>query len=505
MPYFDDILNVYAYLHSQMQERAGEMASLTRQTRQLHEDIDRTREAAGHLEQETDSLLRDAMALAEKMGIDISDILDEEVASEPADQASIHAETGKIKFPRNGPFEEAFAALVREAHEAGFTDVHPEQLLTEEEIANARAFSWQLDEEFERITGLQAKDIFVLLTAVAIRLTFYSLKHFLSSAENEASLPDAPVSVPDASSGVDMGQVLKKNEFSSPVYEAAKIFSDFSPVFPDSVFALPLPIRGETRILREHTSFDVDETAHLSKNQILGYDKYLGWVFGVFNLLTDTVTTKAWKSYSVKRSLDESAKPFLDREVSTLLQIVHPVVQSILDNKEAVIASVVREAAELGIPDSGDVSVLELYKRALSLERKSSDLADQSRQVLRPLWEQTDSLLDDVAFDSLVNTIVAALHSLMYHGSDGDLSHYTLRTNKVILYSGIIAAAATSLPALLEEDLSKINFGGLINSLLSLFHSTSFWINLKADFLVNAYKSKLAPYMEQLDEAFDLC
>lgn len=505
MPYFDDILNVYAYLHSEMQERAGEMDSLTRQTHQLHKDIDRTHEAAVRLEQETDALLRDAMALAEKMGIDISDILGEEVPPEPAGRASVNTETRKIKFPRDGHFEEAFAALVREAHEAGFTDVHPEQLLTEEEIANAMAFSRQMDEEFERITGLQIKDIFVLLIAVAIRLTFYYLKHFLSSSENEASLPKTPVSVPDASRGVDMGQVLKKNGSSSAAYEAAKILSDFSPVFPNSISGLPLSIRGETRILREHTSFDVDETAHLSKDQILGYDKYLGWVFGVLNLLTDTVTTKALKSYSVKRSLDENAKPFLDREVSTLLQIVQPVVQSVLDNKEAVIASVVREAAELGIPDSGNDSVLELYKRALALERKSSDLADQSRQVLHPLWEQADSLLDDVAFDSLVNTIVAALHSLMYHSSDGDLSHYTLRTNKIILYSGILATAASSLPALLEEDLSGINFGGLINSLLSLFHSTSFWINLKADFLVNAYTSKLAPYMEQLNEGFELC
>ncbi|MBE6970214.1 MAG: hypothetical protein E7442_08900 [Ruminococcaceae bacterium] len=505
MQYFDDILNVYAYLHSQMQKHTGEMASLTRQARQLHEDIDRTTEAVGSLEQETDALLDNAMALAKKMGIDLSDILDEEVAPESPGQATIHAETGKIKFPRDCHFEEGFAALVKEAHEAGFTDVHPEQLLTEEEISRAMAFSQQLDEEFERITGLQVKDLVALFVAVAIRLTLCSLKRFLFSVGEDSSLPDAPASELDASSGVDMGQVLKKNASSLASYTAAKIISDFSPVFSDSLFGGSLSIREETRILREHTPFDVDETAHLSKDQILGYDKYLGWIFGVCNLLTDTVTTKSLKSYTVKRSPDENAKPFLDREVSTLMYIVYPVVHSVLDNKEAVIASVVREATELGIPGPGNASALELYERALAMERKSSVLADQSRQVLRPLWKQVDSLLDDLAMDSLVNTIIAAIHSLMYRSDDGDLSYYTMRTNKIILYSGLLATVASSIPALLEMDVAKINFGGLINSLLSLFHSTSFWINLKADFLVNTYKSKLAPYMEQLDEAFELC
>ena len=124
------------------------MGSIAREVDTLHIEIDRTTENVRVLKHESDDLLLRAIALAEKLGIDISDILSENPQEEVAELPAIIDEVGRIKFPRDYDFEEGFQKLVQEAHAAGFTDVHPEQLLTSEEIANAMAFSQQLDEEF---------------------------------------------------------------------------------------------------------------------------------------------------------------------------------------------------------------------------------------------------------------------------------------------------------------------------------------------------------------------
>ena len=509
MHYFDDILNVYAYLQSQMQEQAGTIGSLAQQTFQLHKDIDRTAADIHSLEQDTDRFLNNAIALAGKMGIDISDILAvEESAPEISGVPAIIAKNRRIEFPKDYDFEHGFEKLVQEAHAAGFTDVHPEQLLTDEEIANALAFSEQLDEEFAKTTRLQNKDIPVLIVATVTRVIVYYLKLFLISTNHDTSTDNAPNNQPpgikpDASMGVDMSEVLKKNNPRFSISDAAQILNGTSLNLSDIGLSSPLSICEESQILRRHSSFDVEETDFLSRDQILGYDKYLGWLFGVANILTDTVTSKSFKSYTVSRLPDETAKPLVDREVSTLFQVVYPTIQSLKNNKEAVIASVVREAKELGIADTKNDSVLELYNRALALEHKSSDLISQSRQMVLDIWEQADQYLDNIVFNSLVNTIIAAAHSLMYRSNDGDLSQYALRTNKIILYSSSIATIINSMPALLIEDPTQIDFGGIISSLLSLFHMTSFWIDVKANFLVNAYRKELSPYIDQLNKEFD--
>lgn len=501
MEYFDDILNVYAYLRQQAQQEARKLGDIGRDLRQLQQDISHTSGQLDGLETEADNFLQKAMAMAEKLGVDISDLAGAPVAEKhPEEDKPAILPSGKIRFPKDYDFHEGFAKLVEQAHAAGFTDVHPEELLTPEEMENARAFGSQLDEQFAEATRLRGKDLAVLMAAVAVRLALRFIKTEKSDplkASAEKADPTAAQPVTDAASGVDIQSILRENGgYDSPV--AAPVASSGSGLEGFSGFFGGAPqIRSRSRILREQPSFDIQESELLPRDQIVGFDKYLGWLFGVTNILTDTVTSKQMKSYTVARFPEAEAKPLVDQEVSTLASVLYPAIRAADANKESVIAAVVQEAVALGVDTDGR-STLQLYEQAADLEQRSSELASQTGSVLSSFWEGKD-----IVQDSLVNTIVAAVHSLCYGSEDGDLNLYAIRTNNIILYSSVIAALAGNLPALVSKDVSKMDPASIITALLSLFYSTSFWIEVKTDFLVNAYKAELQPILDQLNEKFE--
>jgi len=171
-------------------------------------------------------------------------------------------------------------------------------------------------------------------------------------------------------------------------------------------------------------------------------------------------------------------------------------------NKESVIAAVVQEAVALGVAETDGRSVLQLYDQAADLEQRSRELATQTGNAVSNFWQE-EHIVEDIAVTSLVNTIVAAVHSLGYRSEDGDLNMYAIRTNNIILYSSVIAAIAGNLPALVAKNVTMMDPASIITALLSLFHSTAFWIEVKTDFLVNAYKKELQPILDQLNEKFE--
>ena len=499
MQYFDDILNVYAFLRHQAQQEAEKMGVIGRELKQLQSDIAETTRRADDLEKDADSFLQKAMAMASKLGVDISDLTASPAAEkQPAEEKPAILPSGKIRFPKDYDFNQGFAKLVEQAHAAGFTDVHPEELLTPEEMANAHAFGMQLDEQFEEATRLRGKDLVVLMAAVAVRLALRFLRICKADVpENAATADTQPAAQPvtDAASGVDIGSILQESGgYDAPLASSSASSSGLGFGDLSGFFGGAPQIRPRTRILMEQPSFDIQD-------QIVGFDKYLGWLFGVTNILTDTVTSKQMKSYTVARFPEPTAKPLVDQEVSTLAGVLYPAIRAADANKESVIAAVVQEAVALGVDTDGR-STLQLYEQAADLEQRSSELANQTGTMLDSFW-QGKNIVQDIAVTSLVNTIVAAIHSLSYRSEDGDLNLYAIRTNHIILYSSVIAAFAGNLPALVSRDITQMDPASIITALLSLFYSTSFWIEVKTDFLVNAYKAELQPILDQLNERFE--
>ena len=248
--------------------------------------------------------------------------------------------------------------------------------------------------------------------------------------------------------------------------------------------------------------FDLQSTDRFSRSDIVAYNKMLGWVIGVVNLLTNTVTTFNLKSYSVNRR-NPMAKPFADKEVSTI-GVLRPVLRNLSSHKLSVIAAVIQEALTLGFGNATHEQVHTLFTRSLSIDSRTTDLVGKAADVAR-LWNlPLASYIGGVAMISLVNTIISALHAMLYdEKEDGPLDMYSIRTGKIILISGAISTTLNSLPALAARDFKNMDYAGILTTCFSLFQSTKFWLDVKISYLCSEHRKVLEREMENIDKYFE--
>ena len=483
MAHHDDILNVYAYLREKANETAqisrGTMDTLVSAGDQMV-DLD---EKARALDNKLDMLLAKAQAYAKEQNIDLSHIQSAVPAVEEQTVDPFSADF-KISLPPDFDYAADFQRLVEEAHKAGFTETRPEDILTEQELRWCASYEEQLDMEFCQKTELQSKDLWLMCIAAAIRVMLHYMQATLSV--KEAQKRDGTLS---ADSGVDYGKVLKD------------VKKDVVKRLPNQPIPVPV-LKNEKSILRTHTAFDVEDNEVFSHEDILGYDKIFGWLFGVANILTDTVTTKNMQSYSVYR-INENAKPMVNQAVSTLNGVIIPVLESGMNDKRALFAAVFQEALEQHITKVDPQKAQLLMDAAAKLESENEQLIRDNAGVLEKILPRIESKVQDVAVTAMVNVIVSGIHAVLYDEAvDGELSQYSVRTRKIIAGSGAMATVLNSLPALATESYDDLDIGGIATTLISALRLRSTWIHAKAEFLTNNYTQLLDEDRSKLSAFF---
>lgn len=523
MARFDDVLNVYAYLFSKSKKIAENSKNLAERMETHDQSMENMDDKLDAMMADLEKTLEQAYRMAGELGVDISGIASEPVHTEQKPPEPICTDI-RIDLPEDFNFQKDFQRLVEEAHAAGFTQVHPEELLTQEEMARANAFADRLDEEFAAQTKLRGKDIQVLTIAVAMRVVCYFFVQKLQSlnqseSEDIQQIPEAgqengydTVSVPettntqadpatgsiDASQGVDIdGMLNNMSNYQGAVEAGQRVASKVSQKFGSGVRVL-----DHSTILDQNAPFDVQETDLFEKKDIIAYNKYLGWIVGVVNILTDTITTYKMKSYTITRSEFEIAKPCVNQEINTLFGLLGTVLRNIATCKDSMIAATLQEALTLGFGKADPAQIRMLFGRAVELERRTMAVAEEGKGILWNLNAKWAECIGGLAMTALINTIISAIHAILYDESDGSLDMYSIRTNRIILYAGAVATTVNSMPAIVDQNLAQIDFAGILTTCISLFQSASFWIDVKTEFLVSAYKEELDREMEKLDRYF---
>lgn len=475
MVYYDDILNVYAYLQSKSKENL----SATRTWIAGHEELSAR---VSELNSQADDLLAQASALAGEMEIDISDIASE--AEKPQTGLTQEGQEEQLSLqvhlPKDFDFQKDFQMLCEEAHAAGFTDAHPEDLLSYEEMQRAEAFDRELDARFAEGAQLRQKDILVLMIAVAVRTVLCLVK---KAAEH---LP---------AKEKDLWHELESCK------EAAGNNLDLAAGLA-GVMQGPAEVRSHSQILRERAPFDIAGNERLQRKDLLGFDRYLGWLFGVCNILTDTVTTYKLKSYEIIRPQAAAAYPQIGKEAPTWAGVVFPVVRNISCEKEAMIAAIIKEACLLGYCKGGGEEIGQLFLWAVELEERKDAAWERTKSVLSGCKAEWAERIGGEGMDSFFHTLVAAVHAVLYDGGDGSKEMYAVRTNKIILYADAMTAAIGSLPAIMKCDVESLDFRGIISVCLGWFQSTRFWIEAKSNFLFSEYKKEIDKEMREIDQYF---
>ena len=487
----DDFLDVSAYLQSKIKKNFED-------TKDLIEDYSDIDEKYSAMESEIEELISNVDKVATSLGIDTSDLSADIPVSNP--EKKHRRSDFVIRLSEDYDYSAAFQDLVNKAHEEGFVDIKPWHLFSEEELQQIESYEEALDIEFLQETDLTEKDIQVLMISVAIRVLYFYLLKFFSSEignTNNQNLTQTVTSEPviDAMQNVDINNINSKEYAKQLLALLGNGFINFK------------SIKNEDRILNDNLPFDLQDNEFFLRKDILAYHPMLGWLIGIINILTDTVTTNKFESFSVVKSLYED-KEHLEK-VQTL-GVIFPVLLDWSKNKDSLFAAVVRQADALKVTSAPIEDVSAMLKETIAVEEHNFDIMDKVDAFSRIIPFDLSSLslggiFRDAAITAFFNKLITAMHAVRYNPeTDGDLKMYTVRTNKIIAISSAIAASVNSLSALITEDVKQADISGIIMSLIAMFNSTKFWINAKADYLVSEYKVKIDEAFSQIDKYFEI-
>ena len=501
MDYFDDIINVNAYLRAKMRNNAENATLLIRDAVSQSEKYDQML----NIVREYKST---ACKVAKSMEIEVSDILNKQSTDMLTEKHPDCAEL-LIELPNGFNFDALFDQLCEEAHKAGYTNVHPEELLTADEMRSAQEFCDALDKRFERETHLTFEDMKILFLAVLTRVILYYSLRFLGNKfkdkgeEGFDQSTNHPTDIykpfePEAISTVSDKMHDNLYDFIETISEGYSQLKDNS-----SSNGIGGYIRDKDQIINEHIPFDLPDNEYFKHNEIAGFHAQLGWLIGVANILTNTVTTLKGTSYSVLPSLPNICQPTVGHEISTIAHVVDPVLKSITQNKEALVAAIIQEAGILKVRTSSIDKVYRILEKSCYTESKNATSLDAAKEFSILSAIDFNDVSKNTAITFFINYLVATIHAIHYDEiSDGDITSYAIRTNKILTISGTIATIINSASTLVQLDLSNIDWGGLLTTCLTLLNSTRIWINAKYSYLVSEHKKEIDKLSKDIDKYF---
>lgn len=205
----------------------------------------------------------------------------------------------------------------------------------------------------------------------------------------------------------------------------------------------------------------------------LGHDPLLGWIFGTANIMTSSLTKYDLETFLVKDS-------YLVRHYP--LGVVGMFEKASLYAREdpcRLAAAIAKQAVHFG----SDY----FTKQGLPVPLIASINNDLAATMLKRWHIDMWSVTRGASLAALINCCIILLHRLFYDETrDGNTSFYEVRTRKILSYSNIIASSSNVIVSVMTKDLTKLDVGGIINTLYRIVSDTKFINEIKKDFLKNA-------------------
>ena len=226
----------------------------------------------------------------------------------------------------------------------------------------------------------------------------------------------------------------------------------------------------------------------------LGHDPILGWIFGVANIISDTITLDTFQSYKVE--MQNGPRRWTGSYPTP--QVLLDAFEGIREDNKRLPAAVFAQALHLG---SDYFTKLGLPVPLLEASKYTRDFAGKLYK------EQYDSLMltKDIAkigvqaiLAAVINLLIAAIHGLFYDPAlyeNRDL--YEVKTRKIISYSNLIASSSNVVtvagmevaayfsenPELAKKGFAYMDIGGYIVTMYRLITDAKFINRVKSEFL----------------------
>lgn len=376
-------------------------------------------------------------------------------------------------------------------------------------LHNAESILAHLDETFEQRTSLSKTDMSILMIATALQLIrIYLLPKFQEKYLDENRL--------DHNDGIIKNMEREEIEKYKKDHKnwASKKSEKGYRSWQEIAFTIKVPYDATRHSGKDYHNRNMHGGQHRVKT--LGHDPVLGWIFGVANIISDTITICPEYELGEKKirlPLVESynvdmGSNFCWKDSVPTWDIFKNSFESIGEDKHRLYAALFAQGlhlasdqyTKLGLP----VPFLTLIDsdKAYDIYKEGYDYLDYlyDTQILRRSLKSASQAI-------MINMIIGALHKFFYNpNKDFDKKLYNVRTRKIILYSNMIATTSDVVQTAIrayagdENSIKNFDFGGFLVTVYRLMTDTKTILRIKEEFIFNEWDK----IIESKDNIFNI-
>lgn len=345
-----------------------------------------------------------------------------------------------------------------------------------EVAANAEQILDEIDEKFEKYTGLNKLDVSFLFLAVALQVVRqYTLTKFPERLDDQTA----------ANNTIGHGEEHsnRKHKYYNPslieICGSKKLKIPPCPVPFDANIGANGALRGGKQMGHRVTA--------------IGHDPILGLVFGTANIATSTLTNKDLQSYHIYTN--DMGRDYFRNKANTglvLSKTKDKLLHEGLEGKEKVGASLLKEIIHLR-SDIYTMNSLPLPIVTVIDAGLAAELAQRGLDMANIV-----TVGKQMTFSVFINTMISMLHGLFYNESvEYSRRVYEVRTRKILSYSNFIASASNLIyvganVSLGNESAWKsLDIGGLAVTLYRIATDAKFIRQVKREFIEQEFFAQI--------------
>lgn len=331
-----------------------------------------------------------------------------------------------------------------------------------------------MDEQFEKVTGLDRTDITFLLFAT----TLQCIRQYVIGTITQR-VDDKTAAKNTKGHGVEHSD--RKHRLYNP--SAEEILTN--PVPFDAIYGS-----------KDYNLGIGGGFTHRAKT--IGHDPLLGWLFGTMNIATSTVTvSEGLQSYHVLTgtTANGAARDKISKHANTfkiLDSCKDKLLNEGMNGKEIIGISLMKEAVHLrsDMYSTASLPIPIISTISVDAARTLADYGIDMGNVLK--------VGSQAGFSVLINSLIGMIHGLYYDESiHTSRSLYAVKTRKILSYSNLIATASNVIavaiasavgvssgnPELVRRSVNYLDLGGIMVTLYRVISDRNFIFEVKKEFL----------------------
>ena len=380
---------------------------------------------------------------------------------------------------------------------------------------NAEYLINDLENEFNRQTGLDGIDTSFLFLATALQLSRIIIINMLTKIEKAGVGNVKEHKLHKLQNNVLNNNLLQNISIEKPYYSSLEhIITTLGVPYDATRYLNDKTI--ELYLNKGHTwNFDPNDlkTENLKifkganhRFATLGHDPILGLIFGTANIMTNTITSVKKEgilpiiktNHVVYTSLYKN--PSIGKDASTL-EMFNKSIERTIEDPKVFVASLIKQIIHIGT-DLYTPCGIQIPGANLILSNKETEKLTQ--------YISTGDLLKigtSAKISQLINNIITVFHNLLYDENKySSREVYNIKTKKIILYSNLIATSSnviwvgSNVYYGNKKVIKDLDIGGMLVTLYHLIYDVRYIQKIKEEFVLKGFKNMIKGNELNLEE-----